>query len=134
MVKGRHKTGGGGGPWVEYDSPKPPPVEDHYDLSTEASGVLSERAQWWLRQIERGWRPSRRVLNCCWDCNSEWLGVYGWEYIDHIRDALWPPPPPKPVYEGPKTLLDTLKDMFMSEMKLMLDEEIDRVILYGEGS
>lgn len=141
------KLGGGGMPRIEFDSPKPPPVHDHYDTSTEKSGVLSERCQWWLRQIERGWRPNRRILNCCWDCNSEWLGVYGWEYTDVIcvalgngrfgdfdraaaerAEALRLRTP-----LGPKDALDSFKDDLNQNMLAMLKEEIDRAILYGEG-
>lgn len=130
MVSGRHKTGGGGGPWIEFDSPKPPRVTDHYDTSLEGSGIVSDRCQWWIRQINRGWRPNRRTLRCCWDCNSEWMGIYGWEYIEYIWPLLWPPPEPKPVYLGPPTLEEWLK----SEMLEMFEIELLKQVLYGDGS
>ncbi|MBB3041188.1 hypothetical protein [Nocardioides soli] len=89
------KTGGGGGKWVAYDSPKPPAVADHYAFWGDAPPTRSERCAWWVRQIERGWRPNRRIAGECYDCSAEWYGVYIWEYLNVIAPALSSPTAPE---------------------------------------
>jgi hypothetical protein len=138
------KTGSGGGPWVELEAPRPPKVEDHYKYWGDPPPETSERCKWWLRQIERGWKPNRRVRAECYDCSAEWYGIYIWEFTELIcpalqngrmadleraqeaRRALIPLGPP------------TFEEWFMAELKKdmmnMLDEEIDRVVIYGEGN
>lgn len=147
-LKGPARTGGGGGAWVEFDTPKPPRVADHYDNSTEASGIISERCAWWLRQIERGWRPNRRVASECWDCSAEWYGVYAWEFIGPICRAL------KNGRLGDFDRADaerkeakrlrtplgpmTAEEWFAAELSKKIYEELrlveDNAILYGDGS
>jgi len=88
-VSVRHKkTGGGGGPWIEFDSPKPAKVPDEYDYCADPPPELSERCKWWVRQIARGWRPNRFFNRECRDCRAAWLGVYLWEYLHVIDPAL----------------------------------------------
>lgn len=87
MKKMIGKTGGGGGVWIELESPKPPKVEDHYEYWGEAPPERSQRCEYWVRQIERGWRPNRRIPDC-YCCGSEWHGVYIWEYLHIIRPLL----------------------------------------------
>lgn len=140
----RHKkTGGGGGRWVVFDSIRPPAVKDHYSNHTEASGELSERCKWWLHQIDRGWRPNRRMLNCCWDCNSERLGVYAWEYMGPICVALKNgrfgdynranAERKAQIPLGPDTYETWMMKEIKSLMRKELDDEIDRQVLHGEG-
>jgi hypothetical protein len=141
----RGKTGGGNTEWVEYDSPKPPAVPEHerygnvgqavpYHVGPNPDDKLSERAKWWLRQIERGWRPNKRNLNCCWDCNTEWLGVRGWEYMEYIQPALRPPvPPPPPVY-GPPTFAEFFAAGIKADLDKALTDELDRMLLWGDGT
>lgn len=81
------KTGGEGTDWVILEKPKPPRVEDHYQYWGEAPPEPSQRCIYWVRQIERGWRPNRRIPDC-YCCGSEWHGVYIWEYLNVIRPLL----------------------------------------------
>lgn len=83
------KTGGWGGPWVELERPKPPPVEDRYRYWLEAPPELSERCRYWLRQIERGWRPNRHISREGYDSSAQWYGVYIYEYTRVIYPALY---------------------------------------------
>lgn len=84
----RPRTGSGGKPWVVYDSPKPPPVGDRYTYWAHPPPEVSGRAQWWLRQIDRGWRPPRRIRVECYDCSAEWYGIYIWEYLNLLAPAM----------------------------------------------
>ena len=84
------KTGGMNTAWVEYDSPKPPPVRDRYTYWGDAPDELSARCQWWVRQIERGWRPNRHIRREGYDTSAEWYGVYIWEYLNVILPLLAP--------------------------------------------
>ena len=84
----RRKTGGMGGVWVAYGSPKPPPVADHYAYWSEAPPEQSARCTWWLRQIDLGWRPNRRIRAENYDSSAAWYGVYIWEYLRVIAPAL----------------------------------------------
>lgn len=79
------KTGGGGGRWVTLEQPKPPKVDDHYRYWGEPPPEMSERCRYWMRQIERGWRPNRKIAGENYDTQAEWYGVYIWE-LNHI---LW---------------------------------------------
>lgn len=80
------KTGGGGGMWVELERPKPPRVADHYTYWGDEPPEVSARCQYWLRQIERGWRPNGEISSKCYDCSAEWFGVYIWEWTN----LIWP--------------------------------------------
>lgn len=80
------KTGGGGGPWVTLERPKPPKVDDHYLYWGEQPPELSERCRYWVRQIKAGWRPNRKISGEGYDSQSEWYGVYIWE----LMHVLWP--------------------------------------------
>lgn len=132
------KKGGYGGPWIEFDSAKPPRVGDHYKFWSDAPPEISERAQWWLRQIKRGWKPNRNTLNCCYDCNAEWLGVYIWEWTNVLYPALsarthieygYRPPP----VQGPKTLDQTMREFISGEMRVAYSKAVDDMLLYGNG-
>lgn len=82
------KTGTDGRPWIELESPKPPCVRDKYEYWTLPPPEPSERLTYWMRQIERGWRPSRRVGGMSYDSSAGWFGVYLWEYLNVIYPAL----------------------------------------------
>lgn len=82
------KTGGWNTPWVELERPKPPPVADIERWWTDKPPEYSERCKYWLRQIERGWRPNRRILSQGYYGAAEWFGVYIFEYINVIYVAL----------------------------------------------
>lgn len=90
------KTGGDGGIWVGIESPKPPRVDDHYRYWGSPPPEPSERCRYWLRQIERGWRPNRRIATEGYDAAAHWYGVYLWEYLNVLCPAL-----------GASTLADT---------------------------
>lgn len=82
------KTGGGGGAWVEIERPKPPRVSDHYAYWGDPPPEVSERCRYWLRQIERGWRPNRAIRHEGYDSAAQWYGVYIWEHQNLILEAL----------------------------------------------
>ena len=78
------KTGGMGSAWIVLESPKPPPVSDLYQYWSDRPPCLSPRCRYWLRQVERGWRPNRRIRVQGYDGSAAWYGVYIWEYINVI--------------------------------------------------
>lgn len=82
------KTGGQNTTWVDLERPKPPRVDDHYRYWSEPPPERSERCAYWLRQIDRGWRPNRFLRRECCDCSAEWYGVYVWEYLNEISPRL----------------------------------------------
>lgn len=82
------KTGGWGGPWVELERPKPPPVADEYAYWGNPPPKLSPRCVYWMRQIQRGWRPNRRIQIMGWSSSTEWFGVWTWEYLNVIYPKL----------------------------------------------
>lgn len=81
------KTGGWNTTWVELERPKPPPVTDHYDYWDNPPPDRSERCAYWLRQIERGWRPPIRITRMGREA-AGWYGVWLWEYLNVIYPAL----------------------------------------------
>ncbi|GGM26944.1 hypothetical protein GCM10011608_09690 [Micromonospora sonchi] len=82
------KTGSGGGPWVELETPKPPRVPDHYTYWAEPPPELSARCVYWLRQIERGWLPNKSIGGKGYDCTAQWFGVYLWEYLNVLYPRI----------------------------------------------
>lgn len=82
------KTGSMGQPWVVLEQNRPPKVADHYRYWGDPPPEVSERCKYWLRQIDRGWLPNRKILMHCYDCSSEWYGVYIWEYINLIAPQV----------------------------------------------
>lgn len=89
------KTGGDNTTWVELERPKPVRVADHYAYWGDPPPEMSERCRYWMRQIDRGWRPSRRVATIGYDGTAEWFGVYLWEYL-HVIWPRWRKPPHRP--------------------------------------
>lgn len=81
------KTGGWNTTWVTLE-PKPARVADRYLYWLDPPTEVSERCRYWLRQIERGWRPNRLISGHCYDCSAEWYGVYIWEYLHLIAPRL----------------------------------------------
>lgn len=68
---------------------KPPAVDDIERYWTTPPPVLSPRVEYWLRRLADGtWKPNKRFLRECYDCRTEWLGVYLWEYVNIIGPAL----------------------------------------------
>lgn len=67
---------------------KPPRVADHYLYWTEPPPEESARCTYWLAKIKDGWRPNRRLRGECYDCSSEILGIYIWEYFNKFQPAL----------------------------------------------
>jgi hypothetical protein len=59
-------------------------VEGHWQARPE---VLSQRCVYWVRQILRGWRPSRRISGEGYYAAAEWYGVFLWEYL-HVLFPL----------------------------------------------
>lgn len=83
------KTGGWGGLWVVLEKPKPPRVDD-VELYWAEGGpaVLSARCAYWVRQIQAGWRPSRRIGGEGYYGSAEWYGIYIGEYVTVIQPLL----------------------------------------------
>lgn len=102
----RYRTGTNGAPWVEYDSPKPPAVADHYSFWGQPPPLVSARCRWWLRQIVRGWRPPRRISGEGYDGAAQWYGVWMWEYFHLIDPALDAPLPGQTPPGPPKSAMD----------------------------
>lgn len=83
------KTGSFNRPWVELEPNRPPKVDDHYKYWGNPPRKLSDRCEYWLRQIvERNWLPNRRWRGECYDCRANWLGVYIWEYQNVLLPIL----------------------------------------------
>lgn len=136
MVTRKGKTGGGGRPWVEFDSPRPPAVKDPYQFWADEPWNVSARCRWWLRQIERGWRPNKYLAREGYDTSAHVMGIYIWEYNNLICKALengrmgdYTPPEVEGVKEGPQTVIEWVH----SELYKHLKEELDREILWGDG-
>ena len=75
------RTGGRCGPWVELQRPKPTPVADRYAYWSSPPPELSDRCLYWVRQIDAGWHPNRRLRQEGYDASAEWYGVHIWEYL-----------------------------------------------------
>jgi hypothetical protein len=82
------KTGGWSTRWVELEKPKPPPVADRYLYWTHPPEEPSERCRYWLRQIDRGWRPNHAISTMGYDEGAGWYGVYIWEYLYLVAPRL----------------------------------------------
>jgi hypothetical protein len=87
-MAGAAKTGGVGSPWVELEKPKPPRVHDHYAFWGDPPPELSSRCEYWVRQMERGWAPNRRIRSKDYDSSAEWYGIYIWEYWNIIHPMV----------------------------------------------
>lgn len=68
--------------------PKPPRVADHYAFWADEPPEKSERVKYWLKTIEAGWRPNRRIRQMCYDCSAEFYGVWLWEYLNVLAPLL----------------------------------------------
>ncbi len=85
------KTGSEGQPWVDLEQPRPPRAARGSDVErywTSPPPEMSERCAYWLRQIERGWLPNRRISMEGYYSSAEWYGVFIWEYINEIFPAV----------------------------------------------
>lgn len=82
------RMGSGGRPWVVLEKPKPPRVQDRYRYWSERPPALSARCQYWVRQIERGWMPNRRISREGYDNSSDWYGVFIWEYLNVLAPMV----------------------------------------------
>ncbi|WP_280439014.1 hypothetical protein [Nocardia cyriacigeorgica] len=82
------RTGTMGRQWVELDRPKPPRVADRYEYWTTQPPDLSPACRYWVRQIERGWLPNRRISGHCYDCSAGWYGVWIWEYTNVLAPMI----------------------------------------------
>lgn len=60
-------------------------VEDYW---TDPPPQRTEKAAEWLRRIEAGWRPNRRVRKMGYHEAARFYRVYIWEYLNLIAPAL----------------------------------------------
>ncbi|MFI5436442.1 hypothetical protein ACHMZP_32160 [Rhodococcus baikonurensis] len=81
------KTGSGNRRWMVLERPKPVKVSDAEDYWLFAPSQLSRRCAYWVRQIERGWLPNRRIVREGYQNGADWFGVYIWEYLN-VLDPL----------------------------------------------
>lgn len=78
-----------GGTWVDLETPKPKPVEDHYAYWTDPPPEMSERCAYWLRQIDRGWLPNRFWRREGYDTSAgDLYGVYIWEWLNVLQPTI----------------------------------------------
>lgn len=68
--------------------PAPPRVDDIERYWTTKPPQISPRAMWWMERIAGGWRPNKRVRSMGYDEASAYYGVYIWEYLELIFDAV----------------------------------------------
>ncbi|WP_280420031.1 hypothetical protein [Nocardia carnea] len=83
-----HRTGSAGRPWIELERPKPPKITDEMLYWADRPPELSERCRYWVRQLERGWLPNRRISMKCYHCSAVWYGVYLWEYLNVLAPLI----------------------------------------------
>ena len=81
------KTGSDNRRWMILERPKPAKVSDAEDYWLFAPSQLSARCAYWVRQIERGWLPNRRIVREGYQYGADWYGVYIWEYLN-VLDPL----------------------------------------------
>lgn len=87
-MTGASKTGGMSTAWVTLESPKPPPVQGHCQYWQDPPPAPSPRCEYWVRQIQRGWRPNRRIRMEGYYSSAEWYGIYIWEYLNVISPMI----------------------------------------------
>lgn len=81
------KTGSDNQRWMILERPKPAKVSDAEDYWLFAPSKLSARCAYWVRQIERGWLPNRRIARAGYRNSADWYGVYIWEF-QNVLDPL----------------------------------------------
>lgn len=82
------KTGSENRPWITLESPKPPPVAEVEDYWGSPPPGLSARCWYWMRQIERGWLPNRRISGEGYHSSAIWYGVWIWEWLNIIYPLI----------------------------------------------
>lgn len=82
------KTGSGGRPWIQVDRPKPPRIRDEERYWSDPPPEPSERCLYWVRQIDRGWLPNRRIGGIGYHGAAVWFGVYLWEYLNVLAPLI----------------------------------------------
>jgi hypothetical protein len=65
-----------------------PPRVARYDYWENPPSEPSPRLAIWLKRIEEGWKPNRRISQMGYDDSAYFFGVYIWEYIHVIFPAL----------------------------------------------
>lgn len=73
---------------MELELPKPDRVPDVAGYWGDRPAVLSARCTYWVRQILRGWRPSRRIAGEGYYGATEWYGVFLYEYLNVLYPLL----------------------------------------------
>ncbi len=68
--------------------PAPPRVSDVEEHWARPPQEMSARCAWWLKRIDEGWRPGRRLRTLGYYSSAEYYGVYIWEYLRAIRPLL----------------------------------------------
>lgn len=69
-------------------SDKPPAVEDVEAYWSNPPMVPSDRCIWWVKQIENGWYPNRRINQLGYYLSAEFYGVYIYEYINVLSPLI----------------------------------------------
>lgn len=68
--------------------PPAPPRVDRYLHWSKPPPKISARCWWWLDKITAGWRPGRRIRCLGYDCRAQFFGVYMWEQLNILDEAL----------------------------------------------
>jgi len=69
-------------------TPAPPRVTDSELYWSSAPPEPSPRCTWWLKRIDAGWRPNKRVRRLGYYDRAAYYGVYIWELLNKIDPAL----------------------------------------------
>lgn len=82
------RTGSEGCPWVQLQRPKPPRIVDEMQYWSTEPPQPSPRCIYWVKQIERGWLPNRRISMNGYHPAAIWYGVFIWEYLNVIAPMV----------------------------------------------
>jgi hypothetical protein len=66
----------------------PKRVENVEEYWTKPPPERSPRCWYWLKQIENGWRPNKRVRSMGYHERADFYGVWIWESINVIDPKL----------------------------------------------
>ncbi len=67
---------------------RPRAVEDVEQFWIEPPLFRSSRCEWWVKKIEAGWRPNRRISMMGYYESARFFGVFIWEYLHVIAPML----------------------------------------------
>lgn len=69
--------------------PTPQRVPDVTLYMTARPPHNSQRLDYWLARIERGWTPNRRISSFGYHQAAEFFGIWIWEYLNVLMPRLY---------------------------------------------